>query len=491
MAVKRIPSVPFLSHILPAIPGILCIALAISADYVGLGQPGGGFGKRQWCIAIIGFLLVLFGIALHRKALRELKTRSYWKTVAFVCIPLLFLCCFLAVLAEGACRFARTVEKETLPCYQKFDGKLGWSLVPNEKYNAISVPKNFDIHIHINEQGFREDGQKIASAQNADIVLIGDSNVFGFGLTDKETLSRRIHQKMAAEGRNVKVLNAGVPGYGPGQFYLRLASLAPLKPGTIVVVLIHPLNDLVNLSCDVDYCCGKPYAVLDGGRLAFLPPKKPDNDVPSHFGPAFNDLNRVFELPDPDGPAGGFSLAILEVLDGRRKFGSRSTTVSKTMADRRSPAEFMSVVHDSVEKNALTFATRYWPEIAQFAKERAALRVQFGAVLAELNEHVRTFDGRLLVVIAEEPVYRQAFSIEKAGRILRCLPEFQLEWGWSKSLVLQCLEEQKIQNVCVAYPPKDIESMFIANDGHTSAVAFERIASRVADLIVAQRWLEE
>ena len=51
-----------------------------------------------------------------------------------------------------------------------------------------------------------------ASAQEATIVTLGDSNTSGFGVGAQEAFSARLEAMLRKRGRAVHVVNAGVPG---------------------------------------------------------------------------------------------------------------------------------------------------------------------------------------------------------------------------------------------------------------------------------------
>jgi hypothetical protein len=76
------------------------------------------------------------------------------------------------------------------------------------------------------------------SAQAARTVyVIGDSQVFGWGLNDFETIPGRLQQKLGSQWR---VVNLGVPGYGPFQYAEQMSTL---KDGVVLVIQTEA-NDL-------------------------------------------------------------------------------------------------------------------------------------------------------------------------------------------------------------------------------------------------------
>jgi hypothetical protein len=64
------------------------------------------------------------------------------------------------------------------------------------------------------------------------VHLVGDSQVFGWGLSDDETLAARLQRLL---GPGVQVVNHGVPGFGPTDYLNTLAGL----PATEPVVVVH------------------------------------------------------------------------------------------------------------------------------------------------------------------------------------------------------------------------------------------------------------
>jgi hypothetical protein len=64
------------------------------------------------------------------------------------------------------------------------------------------------------------------------VHLVGDSQVFGWGLSDDETLPARLQRQL---GPGVQVVNHGVPGFGPTDYLGTLAALPANEP----VVVVH------------------------------------------------------------------------------------------------------------------------------------------------------------------------------------------------------------------------------------------------------------
>ncbi|MBN8265344.1 MAG: hypothetical protein J0M21_11880, partial [Xanthomonadales bacterium] len=92
------------------------------------------------------------------------------------------------------------------------------------------------ITVEIEASGFRRVPGAPATAPRT-IWLIGDSQVFGWGLDDRETIATRLQ---ALLGPTAKVVNAGMPGYGPVA-YTRVIRTAPAD--AVSVVMFTETND--------------------------------------------------------------------------------------------------------------------------------------------------------------------------------------------------------------------------------------------------------
>jgi hypothetical protein len=121
------------------------------------------------------------------------------------------------------------------------DPELGVRLEPGATMK-FRLRENPLTTIHVNAQGYRGEDWPApnpdAAPGKGEIIVLGDSQVFGLGVEDDETFSAKL-----AEATGRTVLNAGVPTYGPPE-YLLLARelLEQRKPQTLVVTLNY-LND--------------------------------------------------------------------------------------------------------------------------------------------------------------------------------------------------------------------------------------------------------
>ena len=126
--------------------------------------------------------------------------------------------------------------------YMAQDPDLGWVLAPGVSHHVVTYPKGFDFTIRTGN-GFRKDSQDIRRVSDCQIITIGDSHTFGWGLTDEQTLAFQLHNLLSDDRHTCLVFNGGVPSYGLDQYYLRLRSLGRLVAGSLVVIYVNPINN--------------------------------------------------------------------------------------------------------------------------------------------------------------------------------------------------------------------------------------------------------
>lgn len=117
------------------------------------------------------------------------------------------------------------------------DPVLGVRLAPGATQELRFGGNNPKTHVAINAQGFR--GSDWPAPEPDEILIVGDSQVFGLGVEAEETFSARLAEET---GRPVR--NAGVPTYGPLEFGQLLARLVPERKPKTVIYVVNMANDL-------------------------------------------------------------------------------------------------------------------------------------------------------------------------------------------------------------------------------------------------------
>lgn len=83
-----------------------------------------------------------------------------------------------------------------------------------------------------------------ALAAPTKILVFGDSLVSGYGVRDRKSFPAVLGQRLAADGYDVIVANAGVPGNTTAMGVARVAEAAAGKPDLVILEL--GINDLLN-----------------------------------------------------------------------------------------------------------------------------------------------------------------------------------------------------------------------------------------------------
>lgn len=123
-------------------------------------------------------------------------------------------------------------EPDKFSCKEPFkeDINAGWSLKPGS-YSIRQEGREEPVSININNDGSRRTSYQPVSS-NRQIILVGDSYIFGHGLNDNETLGWLLQAHLS----NATVINHGVGGYGTCQVLIKVRELAPyIKPGAKII----------------------------------------------------------------------------------------------------------------------------------------------------------------------------------------------------------------------------------------------------------------
>ena len=117
------------------------------------------------------------------------------------------------------------------------DAERGVRLRPGAE-ERVSFNGNPVTRVRINADGFR--GSDLPAPAPGDVLVIGDSQVFGLGVEEVETFSAQLAASLP--GRHV--LNLGVPTYGPPEYGAVLAeALAHRTAGSAAApTVVYSIN---------------------------------------------------------------------------------------------------------------------------------------------------------------------------------------------------------------------------------------------------------
>lgn len=198
--------------------------------------------------------------------LRGLLLKTWFTRVLLVFISL----GLTALLAEVV---LRTFYSDHLSSIYQIDEHCLYRLIPGSRkiFERTSVNGGDSILTTVNSGGFI--GEELRPRGNGNrIVVYGDSFIAGgFSRSENRFVSKLEESLTRQFGTQVEVINAGVPGYGPDQAYLRLEQeIDSVKPATVIFTLFadNDFGDLLRnklFSLDADGRLTRNSPSLSGG----------------------------------------------------------------------------------------------------------------------------------------------------------------------------------------------------------------------------------
>jgi hypothetical protein len=171
---------------------------------------------------------------------------------------------FALLLAEGLSRFLHplsTVE-------YRIDEEVGQILVAGQSSRWVN--KDYDVFVTTNKAGFHDvehEFEKLPDRYR--IIVLGDSYIEALQLSIDRGFTQQLERLLghSVKNRRVEVINLGVSGSGPAQYYRILEKRGLLYKPDLVVMAVFPDNDFRDSDPDVGGAIFKPYYVLrsDGG----------------------------------------------------------------------------------------------------------------------------------------------------------------------------------------------------------------------------------
>jgi len=165
------------------------------------------------------------------------------------------LCLSAAVTLAGAEVVLRTTypqrERQSI---HEFDAELGYR--PQASLDRRYV---WDAHevvtgVRTGPQGFRDIDLPARKASNEfRVLLLGDSNTFGYGVEGDETfakiLEERLNRPASQPVHNYVAINAGVIGYGTGHQVLQYERIGDGVAADLVILNVTVSNDIQDNLC--------------------------------------------------------------------------------------------------------------------------------------------------------------------------------------------------------------------------------------------------
>jgi len=129
-----------------------------------------------------------------------------------------------------------------LTAFHQADSRLGWIGTPHHTSRFKTL--NFDAIVETDSAGFRKGASSVTPAQGAsDVWILGDSTVWGWGVSNEEMFTSVLQEKTGAE---IRIRNFGMNAYGTLQESLLLEKLLSENEPPAKLILMVCGNDFTD-----------------------------------------------------------------------------------------------------------------------------------------------------------------------------------------------------------------------------------------------------
>lgn len=245
--------------LLAAIGNPWVLSAAVSAD--------GELNAKRTAVSLVASALCLVGGIACVAAARRLAPRRR-AIVGGACgfVVVLYLLLFLAAdFVAGRVAPVQVGGRLDVPSAEIY----GWAFAPYQQ-TVIQNPDTGETYAErVNSSGWR-DIEHPPVPTKPRVLLIGDSQVFGWGVRGDEIIARQIEK---AGGNACEVVSMGLSGYSTDQQYLLLKEEGLRMRPDHVVLLFTPGNDIVGNLFDTSvlFSTPKPRFEVRDGELVQMP----------------------------------------------------------------------------------------------------------------------------------------------------------------------------------------------------------------------------
>ena len=144
---------------------------------------------------------------------------SIQRKIIYIFLTFLFSLFLVLVLLSGYFAYKKfTLSYEYCKSFGEIHSEIGWTLKKNidsclKLTNKISGEVFFDTKIYTDRNGFRI--HKFEQSVSSDILAIGDSWTFGYGVNGDETYPYFLSKLLEKP-----IYNSGIPAFGSASTYL-------------------------------------------------------------------------------------------------------------------------------------------------------------------------------------------------------------------------------------------------------------------------------
>jgi lysophospholipase L1-like esterase len=152
----------------------------------------------------------------------------------------------LIVLELGVARY---YSQEASDNFIRFDPSRGWALISGS-YWVKPVHRFSGFNVTIDDRGLRAHSHPYKRRRGGTVVVLGDSFTFARETPTDKLFTQQLQTLLDKGGRDIGVVNAGVPGYGTAQELLLLKQLGEQhRLRADVVILVFFTNDILDNLC--------------------------------------------------------------------------------------------------------------------------------------------------------------------------------------------------------------------------------------------------
>jgi hypothetical protein len=211
-----------------------------------------GWVSRNFAICSFSSTTFLIAIMLKFKKIKNLLMILISVSIIFSCIELSLNILWSSIVPEGPRNAILSKDSDTI--YQKVDDYGYIGIEGSHKQKKIG-PDNeviYDVIYTFGQDGYRLD----VPHNNFQIFIYGDSNLFGNGLNDNETLSYYLNKN-----HKIKSKNLGMGGYGMHQALFNIQNGKTAIKG--INILFTSIGHATRSACKPVYSSGTPRYIIN------------------------------------------------------------------------------------------------------------------------------------------------------------------------------------------------------------------------------------
>ena len=229
-------------------------------------------------VILVGLALILFARFIRVYTPKKEKAISNFLIICFSTG-------FTLILVEIGLKVLDLPRNRPRHAFFQYDATLGWTHQP--KKDAFFK----DVRVQINANGLR-DTDITYQKPNGEfrILFLGDSQLFGDGVSAEETFASLLERKLNA----AQAINAGIIGYGTDQQLLFLKKDGVKYAPDLIVVTLNAYDFQDNVSETIRSGYAKPVFKIEGGNLSLTNVPVPNFDIVERLDRRLRNMSHLY-----------------------------------------------------------------------------------------------------------------------------------------------------------------------------------------------------